>query len=164
MPSQDLPNVFIHPLADCQSRNVGRGTRIWQFVVVLERARIGTECNINCHCFVENDVTIGNRVTIKSGVYVWDGVTLEDDVFVGPNATFTNDKRPRSKVYPEKFLPTVVREGASIGAGAVILPGLTIGAGAMIGAGAVVTKDVPEGGVVFGAAASIRRFTKGPLP
>jgi len=160
MPGKDLPVAFVHPLADCQSRSLGRGTKVWQFVVILERARIGEDCNINCHCFVENDVVIGNRVTIKSGVYVWDGITLEDDVFVGPNATFTNDKRPRSKEYPEKFLGTLVKKRASIGAGAVILPGLTIGAGAMIGAGAVVTKDVPDGAVVYGDAAAIRGTTR----
>lgn len=143
----------IHRLSDCQSSNIGDGTRVWQFTVVLPGAKIGRDCNINAHCFIENDVVVGDNVTVKCGVYLWDGITLEDSVFVGPNATFTNDKKPRSKVYPDKFLRTVVKRGASIGAGAVILPGLTIGEGAMIGAGAVVTKDVPAGATVYGVPA-----------
>jgi len=139
-----MSDIFIHPLADVQSLAVGARTRIWQFVVVLDGASIGEDCNICAHVFIEGRATIGNRVTIKSGVFVWDAITLEDDVFVGPNATFTNDRFPRSLVrlpFPE----TVVKRGASIGAGAVILPGLTIGESALIGAGAVVTKDVPDG-------------------
>jgi UDP-2-acetamido-3-amino-2,3-dideoxy-glucuronate N-acetyltransferase len=135
---------FVHPQADVQSTNIGEGTRIWQFAVVLAGAKIGRDCNLCAHSFVEGGVTVGDRVTLKSGVYLWDGLVIEDDVFLGPNATFTNDRLPRSRVrtpYPT----TVVRKGASVGAGAVILPGLTIGAGAMIGAGAVVTKSVPDG-------------------
>ena len=135
---------FIHPLSDVQTEEVGPGTRIWQYVVLLPAARIGRDCNICAHCFIENDVVVGDRVTLKSGVYLWDGITLEDDVFVGPNATFTNDKRPRSRMHVP-LERTVVQAGASVGAGAVILPGLTIGAGAMVGAGAVVTKSVPDG-------------------
>lgn len=157
MKSPNAHGVFIHPMADCQSTSIGPGTQVWQCVVVLGRARIGTECNINCHCFIENEVVIGNRVTIKSGVYLWDGVTIEDDVFVGPNVTFTNDKLPRSKFHPESYQQTIVRRGASIGGGAVILPGLTIGEKAMIGAGAVVTRDVPARAIVYGQAATIRR-------
>jgi acetyltransferase-like isoleucine patch superfamily enzyme len=134
----------IHPLADVQTESVGAGTRIWQFAVVLNGATIGRDCNLCAHTFVENGVTIGDRVTLKSGVYLWEGITVEDDVFLGPNATFTNDRFPRSRV-PTTFAPTHIRKGASIGAGAVILPGVTIGEGAMIGAGAVVTKSVPAG-------------------
>ena len=134
----------IHPLADVQSDSIGGGTRIWQFAVVLNGARIGRDCNVCAHTFVENGVSIGDRVTLKSGVYLWEGLTVEDDVFLGPNATFTNDRFPRSRV-PATFAPTYIRKGASIGAGAVIVPGVTIGEGAMIGAGAVVTKSVPAG-------------------
>ncbi|MBS1615178.1 MAG: N-acetyltransferase [Bacteroidetes bacterium] len=133
----------IHPTADVQTPQIGEGSIVWQFSVILPLARIGSHCNINCHCFIENDVIIGDRVTVKSGVYLWDGVELEDDVFIGPNATFVNDLYPRSKQYPERFARTIIRKGASIGAGATILGGIEIGAGAMIGAGSVVTKDVP---------------------
>ncbi|MDC3255847.1 WxcM-like domain-containing protein [bacterium] len=157
---------MIHPLADVQSRNVGEKTRIWQSVVVLPNARIGNECNICSHCFIENDVSIGNRVTIKSGVQLWDGITIEDDVFIGPNATFTNDRFPRSQNQPESFIQTIVKKGASIGANATILPGITIGEGAMIGAGSVVTKNVPAGAVARGNPAAIHRFIESqpPLP
>lgn len=143
----------VHPLSDVQTDDVGPGTRVWQFVVILKGARIGSDCNVCSHCFIENDVVIGDRVTIKSGVQLWDGTRIEDDVFVGPNVTFTNDKRPRSKNYPDTFLVTTIRKGASIGGGAVILPGVTIGEGAMVGAGAVVTKDVPAHTVVTGVPA-----------
>jgi len=135
----------IHPLADVQTQNIGENTTIWQFCVVLKNAVIGHHCNINCHVFIENDVVIGDRVTIKPGVQVWDGITIEDDVFIGPNVTFTNDLKPRSKQYPEAFLRTVVKKGASIGANATILPGITIGENAFIGAGSVVLRDVPAG-------------------
>jgi UDP-2-acetamido-3-amino-2,3-dideoxy-glucuronate N-acetyltransferase len=150
---------FVHPLADCQSTTIGDKTTIWQFAVVLPKARIGRNCNINSHCFVENDVIVGDDVTVKCGVFLWDGVRLENNVFVGPNATFTNDKIPRSKVYPSEFLVTQVKEGASIGAGAVILPGVTIGRRAMVGAGAVVTRDVPDDGVVYGNPATLRQMS-----
>jgi len=133
----------IHPSADVQTSHIGPDTYVWQFSVVLKGARIGNHCNINCHCFIENDVLVGDRVTIKSGVYLWDGLELEDDVFVGPNVTFVNDPYPRSKQYPEQFQRTLIRKGASIGAGSTILGGLEIGEGAMIGAGSVVTKNVP---------------------
>lgn len=138
------PKPFLHPLADVQSDKIGAGTRIWQFAVVLEGSSIGRDCNICAHTFVESGVTIGDRVTVKSGVYLWDGLTVEDDVFIGPQATFTNDREPRSRAH-KPFDPTLLKAGSSIGAGAVILPGLTIGRGAMIGAGAVVTKSVPDG-------------------
>lgn len=150
--------IRIHPLADVQSTSIGANTAIWQFVVVLPGACIGDDCNINAHCFVENDVVIGNRVTVKCGVYLWDGLRVADDVFIGPNATFTNDRMPRSKCYPEHFPETVIQQGASIGAGAIILPGLTIGAGAMVGAGAVVTCDVPPRALVVGNPARIVRY------
>lgn len=136
---------MIHPLADCQCLNVPESTRVWQFCVILPGATIGEECNICSHCLVENNVVIGNRCTIKSGVQIWDGIELEDDVFVGANVSFTNDKYPHSYSREWTLLKTKVCKGATIGAGVTILPGLTIGAGSMIGAGSVVTKDVPEG-------------------
>lgn len=159
---------MIHATADVQSQNIGEGTRIWQFVVVLPNAKIGNEVNVCSHCLIENDVVIGDRVTIKSGVQLWDGLRIEDDVFIGPNVTFTNDKFPRSKIYPEKFSETRIEKGASIGAGAVILPGITIGAGAMIGAGAVVTKSVPPNAIVKSPAATLSGYIENtpatPIP
>jgi len=150
---------FIHPSADVQSTDIGAGTRIWQFTVVLEGATIGADCNIASHCFIENEVCLGDRVTVKSGVQLWDGVRLEDEVFVGPNASFTNDKFPRSK-QEFQLAPTLVKEGATIGANATILCGVTIGRRAMIGAGSVVTKDVPAGELWFGNPAR----SQGPAP
>lgn len=144
---------FVHPQGLCESTDVGEGTRIWAFAHVLPRAVIGRDCNICDHVFVENDVRVGDRVTVKCGVQLWDGVELEDDVFVGPNATFTNDKYPRSKQYPASFPRTIVRRGASIGANATILPGITIGEKAMVAAGAVVTRDVPAFAQVRGVPA-----------
>jgi UDP-2-acetamido-3-amino-2,3-dideoxy-glucuronate N-acetyltransferase len=134
---------FIHSLADVKSENIGNDTRIWQFSVVLEEAVIGNNCNICANSFIENKVVIGNNVTIKCGVYLWDGITIEDNVQLGPNVTFTNDKYPRAK-QPFKLMVTLIKEYASIGAGAIILCGLVIGEGAMIGAGAVVTKNIPS--------------------
>ena len=134
---------MIHPLSDCQAI-VPTSTNVWQYTVVLPNAKIGDNCNICSHCFVENDVEIGNNVTIKCGVYLWDGLRVGNNVFIGPNVTFTNDKYPRSKQYPKHFLQTTIADGASIGAGSVILCGITIGKNAMIGAGSVVTKNVPE--------------------
>lgn len=142
--------MFVHPNSDVQTKQIGEGTRIWQYVVILPGAVIGRDGNICSHCFIENKVLVGDRVTVKCGVQLWDGVTLEDDVFVGPNVTFTNDPQPRSRNTAAKLLPTLVKKGASIGANATILPGLTIGEGAMVGAGAVVTKDVPPGVTVVG--------------
>lgn len=155
-----MPDYFLHRLSDVQTAKIGAGTRIWQFTVVLEKARIGENCNINAHCFIENDVLIGNNVTIKCGVYLWDGLVVEDDVFIGPNVTFSNDKYPRSGNRPARFAKTLIRKGASIGAGAVILPGITIGEKAMVGAGAVVTRDVPAGATVIGNPA---RLAKSPF-
>ncbi|WP_431037303.1 acyltransferase [Pseudomonas yamanorum] len=148
----------IHELADVKSNHIGEGTRVWQFCVVLEGAKIGKGCNLCAHTLVEGDVVIGDNVTLKSGVYLWDGTRIEDNVFIGPNATFTNDSMPRSKVYPENFQGITIKFGASIGANATILPGITIGRYAMVGAGAVVTKDVPDFSVVVGNPAKIIRY------
>lgn len=148
---------MIHPLSDCKNQHIPETTNIWQFCVVLPNAAIGENCNICSHCFIENNVMIGDNVTIKCGVQLWDGIRIEDNVFVGPNVTFTNDKFPRSKQYPERFENTLIRKGASIGAGAVILCGIEIGENAMIGAGSVVTKDVPPGELWVGNPA---RFVK----
>lgn len=147
---QDSDPSLIHPLADVMSDFVGERTRVWQYVVILEGAEIGFDCNICSHVFVESDVKIGNRVTIKNGCQIWDGVVIEDDVFVGPNVTFTNDKYPASRRRPKKFLGTVVREGASLGGGAVLLPGIEVGRFAIVGAGAVVTSSVPDYAIVAG--------------
>lgn len=151
MSNQNKP--FIHEKAEVQTQIIGNETRVWQYSIILAGAKIGTNCNINAHCFIENDVVVGNNVTIKCGVYLWDGITIEDDVFIGPNATFTNDKYPRSKVYPDEFVKTIIKRGASIGANATILCGVTIGENAMIGAGSVVTKDVPSGELWYGTPA-----------
>jgi len=148
-------SVFLHPQAICETKSVGPGTRIWAFAHVLPGARIGADCNICDHTFIENDVTIGDRVTVKCGVQLWDGARIGDDVFIGPNATFSNDRFPRSRQRPKAFLPTVVMDGASIGANATILPGITIGRGAMVGAGAVVIASVPPYAVVAGNPARI---------
>ncbi|WP_390889033.1 acyltransferase [Rhodopirellula halodulae] len=141
---------MIHPTSDCQSKRIGHGTRIWQFTVVLHDAKIGRDCNICSHCFIENNVVIGDRVTVKCGVQLWDGLRVEDDVFIGPNVTFTNDKHPMSRSAEWMCLQTLVESGASIGANATILPGITIGKDAVVGAGSVVTKDVPSGATVVG--------------
>ncbi|RZJ37319.1 MAG: N-acetyltransferase [Chryseobacterium sp.] len=133
----------IHPLSDVQTNSIGDDTFVWQFTVILKDAIIGSNCNINCQVFIENDVIIGNNVTVKPGVQLWDGLRIHDNVFIGPNVTFTNDRYPRSKQYPEEFQQTVIEKGASIGANATVLGGVTIGENALIGAGSVVTKDVP---------------------
>ena len=146
---------MIHQTSDVETDNIGTGTQIWQFCVVLEEAQIGADCNICSHCFIENDVIIGDRVTIKCGVQLWDGLEVEDDVFIGPNVTFTNDKHPKSKQYPDAFAKTIIKKGASIGANATILPGVSIGSGAMVEAGAVVTGNVPAGAVAIGNPAKI---------
>ena len=152
-------SIFLHPTADVQSATIGEGTNIWQFCVVLPNAIIGNNCNICSHCFIENDVNIGERVTVKCGVQLWDGIHIEDDVFIGPNVTFTNDLWPKSKQHPKQFLKTIVKHGASIGAGATILPGLTIGANSMVAAGAVVTQDIPVNAIVKGIPAKITGYT-----
>jgi UDP-2-acetamido-3-amino-2,3-dideoxy-glucuronate N-acetyltransferase len=151
-------SAFIHEKALVEEgARIGNRTRVWAFAHVLPGAIIGEDCNICDGVFIENDVRIGDRVTIKCGVQLWDGIVLEDDVFVGPNATFTNDRFPRSGQYPE-FPRTLVRQGASIGANATLLPGLTIGRNAMVGAGAVVTKDVPPNAIVIGNPARIKGY------
>ena len=153
-----MADVFVHGRGLCESDEVGPRTRIWAFAHVLPGARVGADCNICDGVFVENGVIIGDRVTVKSGVQLWTGVELESDVFVGPNATFTNDPFPRSRNHPEEFARTAVRAGASIGANATILPGLEVGPGAMVGAGAVVTRDVPPNAIVTGNPARISGY------
>ena len=148
----------VHKLADVLSNNIGAGTNIWQFVVVLPAAIIGKDCNICSHCLIENDVILGDRVTVKSGVQLWDGIRIADDVFIGPNVTFANDVFPRSKIYPKTFESVIIECGASIGANATILPGIVIGKKSMIGAGSVVTKNVPENAVVIGNPAKVIKY------
>ena len=147
---------MIHPLSDCQAK-VPESTKIWQFCVVLPDAKIGENCNICSHCFIENKAVIGNNVTVKNGVQIWDGVTLADDVFVGSNVTFTNDRYPHAKNAAWQLMPTVVKKGATIGAGSTILCGITIGENAMIGIGSVVTHDVPASEVWVGNPARFLR-------
>lgn len=155
-------SFFIHTSSLCETTSVGADTRIWAFVNILKNAKIGTNCNICDHVFIENDVVVGNNVTIKCGVQLWDGTTLEDDVFIGPNVTFTNDLFPRSKQYPSAYLKTLVRSGASVGANATILPGLTIGICAMVGAGSLVADNVPPFAIVVGNPARIIGYTNSP--
>lgn len=151
-------SFFQHDTALVESPFIGEGSRIWAFSHILPGARIGRDCNLCDHTFVENDVILGDRVTVKSGVQLWDGLRVEDDVFIGPNATFTNDPYPRSKQYLDRYPRTIIRKGASIGANATILPGITIGDRAMIGAGAVVTHNVPPGAKVVGNPARITGY------
>lgn len=152
-------SVFIHEKAIVEKgAQIGARTRVWAFTHILPGAVIGDDCNICDHVFIENDVVIGNRVTIKCGVQIWDGVNIEDDVFIGSNATFTNDPFPRSKQYPEKFTQTLIRKGASIGSNATLLPGIVIGPSAMVGAGAVVTRDVSQNAIVVGNPARIKGY------
>ena len=153
-----MSNTQIHPLSDVQSQQIGEGTRVWQYCVIFPGAKIGKNCNICAHVLIENDVVIGDEVTIKSGVQLWDGVRIGSRVFIGPNATFTNDQFPRSKQYPDQFLKTEIKNGASIGANSTILPGLTIGEGAMVGAGAVVTRSIPPHAIVVGNPAVIAGY------
>lgn len=151
-------DYFVHPLSACDTNEIGKGTRIWQFSRVMEKVIIGENCNICDFVFIEKGVMIGDNVTIKSGVYVWSGVEIEDDVFIGPNVTFTNDKYPRSGVRDKPVERTYLRKGASIGANATILPGLTVGEGSMIGAGSVVTKNVKPFTLVSGNPAKFTRY------
>jgi UDP-2-acetamido-3-amino-2,3-dideoxy-glucuronate N-acetyltransferase len=148
---------MIHPLSDVQATNIGENTFIWQFTIVLENAIIGNNCNINSHCFIENDVIIGNNTTVKCGVYLWDGIILGNNVFIGPNVTFTNDKYPHSKIYPQIFQKIIIEDNVAIGAGSIILGGVTLGKGAMIGAGSLLTKNVPAGELWYGNPAKFIR-------
>jgi UDP-2-acetamido-3-amino-2,3-dideoxy-glucuronate N-acetyltransferase len=153
-----VPDVQQHPTAIVRTDKIGAGSRIWAFVNILPGAVIGKDANVCDHVFIEDDVIIGDRVTIKCGVQLWNGTRIEDDVFIGPNATFTNDRFPRSKKWLERVEQTIIRRGASVGANATILPGITIGINAMIGAGAVVTRDVPPNAIVAGNPARIRGY------
>ena len=141
---------FTHISADVQSSMVGEGTRIWQFAVVLAGAKIGQHCNICAHTFIENDVVIGDNVTVKCGVQLWDGLRIGNNVFIGPNVTFCNDKYPKSGNHNFEYLQTIVEDDVSIGSNATILPGVRLGKGCVIGAGAVVAKDVHPGATVVG--------------
>ena len=152
--------AFVHDKAIVEAgAALGARTNVWAFSHVLPGARIGEDCNICDHVFIENDVVLGNRVTIKSGVQLWDSIVIEDEVFIGPNATFTNDKYPRSKLHPKEFLKTIVKRGASVGANSTILPGVVIGEDAMVGAGSVVTKNVPPRSIVVGNPAKITGYS-----
>lgn len=153
-----MDSVQIHPSADVKAAYIGEGTTIWQGVVILPGAKIGKNCNICAQCLIEGNVVIGDNVTIKSGVYIWDGARIADNVFIGPNVTFSNDIYPRSKVYPKNFLPITIEKGASIGAGAVLLPGIVIGRHAMVGAGSVVTHSMPPHAIAKGNPARIAGY------
>ncbi|SKB88754.1 Carbonic anhydrase or acetyltransferase, isoleucine patch superfamily [Sphingobacterium nematocida] len=150
--------MTIHPTSEVKTTNIGEGTQIWQYCVVLAGAKIGKNCNINFNVFIENDVIIGDNVTVKSGVQIWDGVIIEDNVFVGPNVTLTNDLIPRSKQYPPFFCRTLIKEGASIGANSTIISGNVIGRYSFVGAGSVVTCDIPPNTVYFGNPAKHRGY------
>jgi UDP-2-acetamido-3-amino-2,3-dideoxy-glucuronate N-acetyltransferase len=145
----------IHPLADVQSTRIGEGTMVWQFAIILSGAVIGKNCNINCHTFIENDVIIGDNVTVKSGISIWDAIRIEDDVFLGPHVVFTNDLRPRSKQRVQ-YPTTTIKKGASLGASTTVLAGVTIGKYAMTGIGSIVTRNVPDHALVFGNPARIQ--------
>ena len=147
---------FVHEKAWCESVNIGKDTRIWAFSHVTKGAEIGSGCNVGEHCFIENDVKIGNDVTVKNGISIWDGITIEDKVFLGPHMVFTNDLKPRSKAHDYKQLKTLVKEGATIGANATIVGGITIGRYSMTGAGSVVTKDVPDHALFYGNPAKFK--------
>lgn len=151
-------DYYVHEKGLCESENIGHGTRIWAFAHILPGAKIGVDCNICDHVFIENDVVIGDRTTVKCGVQVWDGIRLGNDVFIGPNVSFTNDRFPRSRKYPEAFPITIIEDGASIGASTTLLPGINVGKGAMVGAGSVVTRNVPPNAIVYGNPARIQSY------
>lgn len=163
-----MRDVFIHPTALVETDQVGEGTKIWAFSHVLKGAAIGQHCNVGDHCFIESGAWVGDGVTVKNGNMIWEGVRIEDAVFIGPHVFFTNDLFPRSRHLPEAapraakkenwLVPTLVKRGASLGAGAVILAGVTIGEYALVAAGALVTKDVPPHALVMGAPARVRAW------
>ncbi len=146
------PSVFVHDKALCESVNVGPRTRVWAFAQIMQGAHVGADCNICGHAFIESGAVVGDRVTIKNYIMICDKVTIEDDVFVGPHAVFTNDLNPRAafKKSPDEFSPTLVRRGATIGANATIVCGVIIGEHAFVGAGATVTRSVPAHAVTVG--------------
>lgn len=149
-------DFFVHPNALVESESIGAKTRIWAFAHVLKGAVIGEDCNLCDYVFVENEVKIGSRVTIKNGISIWDGLEIEDDVFLGPNAAFTNDMFPRSKRHSGNYLKTLLKRGASVGANATILCGITLGKYCLVGAGSVVTKNIPDFALVTGNPARFR--------
>lgn len=155
---ENVTGPRIHSHAIVEGAQIGDGTRVWAFVHILPGAKIGANCNICDHCFIENDVSLGDNVTVKCGIYLWDGIRIEDDVFLGPNVVFTNDVKPRSKRYPDAFEKTVIRQGASVGANSVILAGVEIGRYAMIGMGAVVTRSIPDYGLAYGNPARLKGY------
>lgn len=155
-----MKDIFIHPTALVETDNIGSRSRVWCYAHIMPGASVGNNCNIGDHCFIESGASIGDNTVIKNAVMIWEGVTIENGVFIGPNVTFTNDLYPRSRFmehalnrYMSKknwLAPTVVKRGASLGAGAVVVPGITVGEFSMIGAGAVVTRDVPAYALVKG--------------
>lgn len=151
-PTLDKKSVFVHPCALVESANIGAGTRIWAFAHVMKDAEIGTGCNICDHAFIESHAKLGNNVTVKNGVAIWDGVVIEDDVFLGPNMVLTNDPNPRAEIKKprEQLLGTLIRKGATIGANATLLCGISIGSYAFVAAGVVVTRNVPDYALVVG--------------
>ena len=153
-----MANLYKHPTAVVESGAIGDGSRIWAFAHVLKGAVIGKNCNIGDHCYVESGAMIGDDVTIKNGVAVWDGVTIQRGVFIGPCVVLTNDLLPRSRARDWRLLPTLIEEGATIGANSTLLCGIRIGAYSMVGAGSVVTKDVPPYGLVYGNPARLRGY------
>lgn len=148
--NKSIKDIFIHDKAIVDSRSIGTGTKVWGFTHILPGAEIGENCNICEHVFIENDVKVGNNVTVKCGVYIWDGVSIEDDVFIGPSVTFINDIHPRSKMYPEKFERTLIKKGSSLGANSTIMGGIIIGSYSTVGAGSVVLKNVKNYEIVVG--------------
>jgi len=153
-------NIYISSLADVQTSDIGVNTKVWQFCVILPKAKIGANCNICANCFIENDVVVGDNCTIKSGVQLWDGISIENNVFIGPNVTFTNDKKPKSKKHLPNPLRTKVGKFSSIGANSTILPGLSIGEHCQIGAGSVVVFDIPDYAVVVGNPGRVVKFER----
>jgi acetyltransferase-like isoleucine patch superfamily enzyme len=153
------PTAKIHPQALIENNvSIGAETRVWAFAHILPEVKIGVNCNICDHTFIENNVILGDRVTVKCGVYIWTGIEIADDVFIGPCVAFTNDKHPRSQQHLSDYPKTLLQQGCSIGANATILPGITIGAWSMVGAGSVVTRDVPAYALVFGNPARIQAW------